>query len=229
MKKYVYSFGEGIGRRRREDERNAGRQGRRARRDEPRQAARPARIHHRHRCLQYLFPQRKQSARRDRRRDGQSAGTARKAHGAKAGRHAEPAAGQRALRREILHAGHDGHHPQPRPERQNRGGARKQERQSAFRAGLLPALHTDVRQRGAGYRETRFRSPVRGPQEKGARQIRYRSHRRRSQGHHRRVQKAGPEKNRQAVPAGRARAARHGARRRVSAPGMASAPSTTAG
>jgi pyruvate,orthophosphate dikinase len=33
---------------------------------------------------------------------------------------ADPAAGQRALRRQVLHAGHDGHHPQPRPERRDR-------------------------------------------------------------------------------------------------------------
>jgi len=36
--------------------------------------------------------------------------------GQKLGDHHEPAAGQRALRREVLHAGNDGYHPQPRPE-----------------------------------------------------------------------------------------------------------------
>ena len=37
--------------------------------------------------------------------------------GQKLGDTDEPAAGQRALRRQVLHAGHDGYHPQPRPER----------------------------------------------------------------------------------------------------------------
>ena len=34
--------------------------------------------------------------------------------GQKLGDPAEPAAGQRAFRREVLHARHDGHHPEPR-------------------------------------------------------------------------------------------------------------------
>ena len=34
-----------------------------------------------------------------------------------AGRTEEPAAAQRALRREVLHARHDEHHPEPGPER----------------------------------------------------------------------------------------------------------------
>ena len=37
--------------------------------------------------------------------------------GQKLGDTDEPAAGQRAFRRQVLHARHDGHHPQPGPER----------------------------------------------------------------------------------------------------------------
>ena len=52
-------------------------------------------------------------------------------------------------------------------------------------------------------------------QAQGQGQARYRPDRRRSAGHHRGLQEAGPEGNQEAVPAGRARAAGHVARRRV--------------
>ena len=69
--------------------------------------------------------------------------------GQKLGDTYEPAAGQRALRREVLHAGHDGHHPQPRPERRDGRSRSGQERQPALRLRLLPPLHPDVRRGGA--------------------------------------------------------------------------------
>jgi len=69
----------------------------------------------------------------------------RRAHGTEAGRRREPAAGQRPLRRQVLHAGHDGHHPQPRPQRPDRQDAGSQEQQSAVRPRLLPPLHPNVR------------------------------------------------------------------------------------
>ena len=42
---------------------------------------------------------------------------ARKADGPEAGRRGEPAAAERSVRREVLHAGHDEHDSEPRPER----------------------------------------------------------------------------------------------------------------
>ncbi len=82
---------------------------------------------------------------------------ARKAHGQEAGRCRRSAAAQRALRREILHAGHDEHHPQPRPERRDHRRPRRQERQPALRLRLLPPLHPDVRRSGARYRHGKVR------------------------------------------------------------------------
>ena len=72
--------------------------------------------------------------------------------GKKLGDTDEPAAGQRPLRREVLHAGHDEHDSQPRPERRDRRRPRRQERQPALRLRLLPPLHPDVRRSGARYR-----------------------------------------------------------------------------
>ena len=56
-------------------------------------------------------------------RDARRPRTAREAAGAKAGRGRKSAAGLRPLRRQVLHARHDGHHSQPGPERSGRRGA----------------------------------------------------------------------------------------------------------
>ena len=61
----------------------------------------------------------------------------------------EPAAGVGALRRARLDAGHDGHDPQPRPQRSDGRGAGDEDRQPALRLGLLPPLRPDVRRRRA--------------------------------------------------------------------------------
>ncbi len=60
---------------------------------------------------------------RSRAADGRSAGEAGSAAGTEARHGRESAAGERALGREVFHAGHDGHDSQPRPERQERGSA----------------------------------------------------------------------------------------------------------
>ena len=70
----------------------------------------------------------------------------------------EPAARLRPLRRPRLDAGHDGHDPQPRPQRPDRRGARQEDRQPALRLGLLPPLRPDVRRR----RARRAEAPGRG-------------------------------------------------------------------
>ncbi len=53
----------------------------------------------------------------------------------------------RPLRRPRFDAGHDGHHPQPRPERQDGRGPRRQDGEPAVRLRLVPPLRPDVRRR----------------------------------------------------------------------------------
>ena len=100
--------------------------------------------------------------------------------GKKLGDPDESAAGQRPLRREVLHAGHDEHDSQPRPERQDRGGSGQAHRQSALRLRFLPPLHSDVRRSRARYRHGEVRPHLRCAQAQGQGQARYRSDRRRS-------------------------------------------------
>ena len=72
----------------------------------------------------------------------------REEHGQEVRRRRRPAARSRALRRARLDAGHDGHDPQPRPQRPDRRRALVAEhRQRALRLGLLPPLRPDVRRR----------------------------------------------------------------------------------
>ncbi len=71
----------------------------------------------------------------------------------------EPAARVGPLRRPRLDARHDGHDPQPRPQRPDGRGAGDQDRQRALRVGLLPPLRPDVRRR----RPRRAEAPGRGP------------------------------------------------------------------
>ena len=67
-------------------------------------------------------------------------------------------AAQCSLGRQVLHARHDGHHPQSRPQRQDRTeGSRRKLRQPALRLRLLPPLHPDVRRRRARRFQTRLR------------------------------------------------------------------------
>ncbi len=54
-----------------------------------------------------------------------------------------------SLRRPRLDARHDGHRPQPRPERRDRPRAGGERRRRALRRRQLPAPHPDVRRRGA--------------------------------------------------------------------------------
>ena len=67
------------------------------------------------------------------------AGTGRKGGRPEIRRPEQPAAGLGALRRARLHARHDGHGAEPRPERRNRGGPGRQLRRSALRLGQLSA------------------------------------------------------------------------------------------
>ena len=62
----------------------------------------------------------------------------------------EPPAGFRALRRPRLHARHDGHHPQPGPQRHRGGGPGQVHQQPPLCLRLLPPVHPDVLRRGDG-------------------------------------------------------------------------------
>ena len=203
-------------RRRRQDERCSRRQRRRPRRDEPRRRARASRLHHLHRSLQHLLPERQQGSRRDRPADVRGAGQARSADRQEARRSRESAAGQRPLRREVLHARHDEHDSQPGLERRDRGRPGQEQRQSALRLRLLPPLHSDVRRSRARHRHGEVRPHLRCAQAQGQGQARHRSDAPKIckaiiDDYKKLVQK----ETKQAVPAGRARAARHVARRRV--------------
>ena len=85
--------------------------------------------------------------------------------GAKFGDRGLAAARVGALGRARLDARHDGHHPQPRPQRRDGEGPRRQVRQCALRLRQLSPLHPDVRRRGAGRRSRRVRGHPRQPQE----------------------------------------------------------------
>ena len=123
--------------------------------------SRAARIHHLHRSLQHLFPERQQGSQRDQRADSGRARKARRADRQEAGRSRQSAAGQRPLRREVFHARHDEHHSQPGPERRDRGRPGQAHRQSALRLRFLPPLHSDVRRSRAGYRHGEVRPHLR--------------------------------------------------------------------
>ena len=72
------------------------------------------------------------------------------------------------LRRARLDAGHDGHRPEPRPQRPHGAGARQVVGRRALRLGQLSPLHPDVLQRRARRRPPLFRGGARA-QEGGSR------------------------------------------------------------
>ena len=117
------------------------------------------------------------------------------------------AAGFGALRRPRLDAGHDGHHPQPRPQRRDRRGPRQALGRPPLRLRQLPPLHPDVCRRGARRRPWRVRGPARELQKPQRARLRHRAQGRRLGGDHRGIQEGGRGAPRPAVPAGYQRAA----------------------
>ena len=85
----------------------------------------------------------------------------------------QPAAGLGAVGREVLDARHDGHHPEPRPERRSRRGAEGADQQRPVRLRQLPPLHPDVRQRRPRDSEGQVRARVRGRQARARREGRH--------------------------------------------------------
>ena len=125
-------------------------------------------------------------------------------------RPARPAAGQRALRREVLDARDDGDGPQHRPQRRQRHRPGRGERQRAVRLGLLPPPDPDVRQDGARHRRRAVRRRARRGQEGQGRLARHRARRRGPAGAGAAVQGHRARGLRPRLPAAPARAARPG-------------------
>ena len=144
--KYVYDFSEGN----KDHEAAARRQGRQPRRDDQHRPAGAARLHHHHRGLQPLLRQRARIPRVSTEQVETALQHLEKDTGKTLRRPRRPAAGLGALRRPRQHAGHDGHHPQPGPERHHGPGRHQEHRQRALRLRLLPPLRDHVRRRRAG-------------------------------------------------------------------------------
>ena len=116
-----------------------------------------------------------------------------------------PAARVRAQRRPRLHAGHDGHGPQPRPQRRVGRRPGRAHRPRSLRLGLLPPPRADVRRRGL----RRPRRAVRG------RDRRDEDRARRAPGHrarHRSADRAHAARSRRSTTSRRIRASSSSAR-----------------
>ena len=105
-------------------------------------------------------------------------------HGQDLRRPRQPPAGLGAFRVGHVHAGHDGHHPQPGPQPRHPAGPDRPNRQRALRLRRLPALHPAVRQSRAGRARGRVRQRVQCGQGRCRRQAR-RGTVRRPSGRHR--------------------------------------------
>ena len=135
--------------------------------------------------------------------------------GPQARRSGRPAAGQRQVRGEVLHAGHDGHRPEHRPVRRVGAGPGQAGRQRAVRLGLLPAPDPDVRQDRPGHRRRALRARHRRGQEGQGRPQRPRPGRRRPAEPGRDVQGHRQGAGRPGLPAGPQGAAGPGHQGRV--------------
>ena len=159
MAKWVYTFGDGKAEGAAGHAQPARRQGREPRRDGESRPAGAARLHHHHRGLHLLLRQREEPIR-------PSSTTQVDAALAQVGkldrqdvrRRQRPAAGLGALGRPRLDARHDGHGPQPRPQRRHGRGAGEDVGRSPLRLRQLSPLHHDVFRRRARRRPR----PLRG-------------------------------------------------------------------
>ena len=94
--------------------------------------------------------------------------------GRKLGDPVRPAAGQRPLGRQVLHARDDGHGPEPRAERPERQGPGPGHQRRALRLRLLPPVHRHVRPDRARHRGSPVRRALREGQGPGRRRRRLR-------------------------------------------------------
>ena len=173
-----------------------------------------ARLHHHHRGLPPASAHRR-VARRARRRDRRAAEPHRAGDGPAAGRPRRSAAGERAVRGQVLDAGHDGHRPEPGPQRRVGAGPGRPDRQRAVRPRLVPPVRGHVRT----HRPRRRRHPVRPSARR--RQAPGRGDRRRRDPHRAAalpgaaLPAGGAGRDRRAVPPGPDPPAAHGGRGRV--------------
>ena len=98
-------------------------------------------------------------------RGRRGARAAREVDGRSPGRRRGAAARERALGRARVDARHDGHHPEPGPERRRGRGARREAREPALRVRRVPPLHRDARE----HRARRLEGAVRPRARRGAR------------------------------------------------------------
>ena len=152
------------GRRPRRHAQSARRQGRGPCRDGQSRPAGAARLHHHHRGLHLLLRQRQRLSEGPRAAGRRRARAGRPHHRQELRRPRQSAAGLGALRRARLHARHDGHRAQSRPQRRDRGGAGEEIRRQALRLRFLSPLHHDVFRRGARRRPPSLRGDPRRPQ-----------------------------------------------------------------
>ncbi len=115
-----------------------------------------------------------------------------KATGKKFGDAEQSAARVRPIRREDLHARHDGHRPEHRPERSGRRGPGQSHRQRTLRLRQLSPAHQHVRRHRHGRGSPSFRARADGRQELPRRQAGHRPRRRRAEGSRRAIQESLP-------------------------------------
>ena len=141
---------------------------------------------------------------------------AREDDGPQARRPVRPAARQRALRRQVLDAGHDGHRPQPRPQRRERQGPRRTSpTTSASRTTATAASSRCTAASCWASTASHFEHPLEKAKAKARRQDRRRADRQGAEGAVQAVPGRRQEGHRQAVPAEAARAAARCGRGRV--------------
>ena len=203
MSKYVYFFGGGKADGRTDMKDPPRRQGRQPRRDDQHRPARAGRLHPHHRSLHLLLQERPQIPARAARPGGRRPAARREDHGREVRRRRQPAAAVLPLRRPRIHAGHDGHRPEHRPQRHDRQGPGQADRQRALRPRLLPPPAADVRRGRHGPQGPPRRAVRAHPQrreEVQGRQARQRTGRRRPQDGDRALQGGHPQVHRQGLP-----------------------------
>ena len=148
MAKYVYFFGGSKADGRGRHEEPARRQGRQPRRDVPTSACPcPAGFTITTEVCTYYYAHDKQYPPELKAEVEAAMKQDRGGHGRQVRRSEEPAARLLPLRRPRLHARHDGHRAQHRPQRSDPARPDREDRQRALRLGQLPPLRADVRRR----------------------------------------------------------------------------------
>jgi hypothetical protein len=213
--KFVYFFGGGKAEGHKDMKDVLGGKGAGPRGDDQRRTPGASGLHHFHQSLRGLRGEQGFAHSRHRGRDRGDPREARDPDGQVARPGRRPAARLRALGLEVLDAGHDGHDPEPRPERQVGDRSQEQDRQRPLRQGLVPPLHPDVLERRPQHQQGPLRARAARGEEDGQGARRRRPHRGASRCGPREVQGRRAQADGQALPAGSEGAARGRARRRV--------------